>query len=255
MYYLVVPNEMYESPYLSVIIPCFNEEKTILELLGAVAAQSVVKEIIIIDDKSTDTSLKLINDFESDKIKVIENPKNMGKGYSIQQGLKYVTAPILIIQDADLEYSPTEYGKLAVPIIEGRADVVYGSRYLPSNEKAVLYFWHKLGNNFLTFISNLFSNLALTDMETCYKMIRTDFAKVLQIKENRFGIEPEITAKLASTKARFYEVSISYHGRSYESGKKITWKDGFSALFCIVKYNTPWEKIKYKKKSLTFLQK
>ena len=253
MYYLQVPGKMYEKPYLSVIIPCFNEQSTINELLIAVTGQSVVKEIIVIDDKSTDRSLELIKSFESDKIIVIENPKNMGKGFSIQQGLKCVTAPILIIQDADLEYSPTEYGKLALPIIEGRADVVYGSRYLPSNEKAVLYFWHKLGNNFLTFISNLFTNLALTDMETCYKMIRTDFAKVLQIKENRFGIEPEITAKLASTKARFYEVSISYRGRSYESGKKITWKDGFAALFCIIRYNSPWEKASYKKKSPKFL--
>jgi glycosyltransferase involved in cell wall biosynthesis len=163
----------------------------------------------------------------------------MGKGFSISLGIKKAKLPILIIQDADLEYSPFEYTKLAKPIISQHADVVYGSRYLPSNEKAVLYFWHKMGNNFLTLLSNVATNLTLTDMETCLKMMKSDFAKRIIIQENRFGIEPEITAKLAAQKARFYEVPISYHGRTYEEGKKITWKDGFSAIFCILKYNRP----------------
>jgi glycosyltransferase involved in cell wall biosynthesis len=161
----------------------------------------------------------------------------MGKGFAVRKGISLATGSLVIIQDADLEYNPADYQKLARPIISGVADVVYGSRFLASDEKAVLYFWHKIGNVFLTFLSNMVTNLALTDMETCYKMVRTSFLKKVEIQENRFGIEPELTAKLAALNARFYEVSISYRGRTYLEGKKITWQDGISAIFCILKYN------------------
>lgn len=226
------------SKILSVIVPCYNEESTIKELLESVLIQKIVKQVIVINDCSTDRSLELIKSIKNSKIKILSNNVNMGKGFCINIGLAEADGDLVVIQDADLEYSPYEYINLAQPILNGHADVVYGSRFLPSSEKAVLYFWHKLGNSFLTLVSNLFTNLALTDMETCFKMMKTDFAKQLNLRENRFGIEPEITAKLSKLNARFYEVAISYRGRTYKQGKKITWKDGFAALFCIVKYNS-----------------
>ena len=226
------------SRILTVIVPCYNEESTIKELLESVLKQRIVKQVIVINDCSTDRSLAIIKSVRNSKIKLINNTVNMGKGFCVNRGLMEADGELVVIQDADLEYNPNEYVNLAMPIINGYADVVYGSRFLPSSEKAVLYFWHKLGNSFLTLISNIFTNLALTDMETCFKMMRLDFAKQLKLKENRFGIEPEITAKLAKLEARFYEVAISYRGRTYKEGKKITWKDGFAALYCIIKYNT-----------------
>jgi len=229
----------FDQSYLTVIIPCYNESKTVGSLIKSVLKQKIVCELIVIDDGSTDDSIKQIQKIKDRRIRLIQNKKNKGKGYAISLGIKETKSSILVIQDADLEYNPLEYYKLARPIVAGLADVVYGSRYLPSNEKAVLYFWHKLGNNFLTLLSNVATNLTLTDMETCFKMMKSSFAKKIIIEENRFGIEPEITAKLVGLNARFYEVPISYHGRTYEEGKKITWKDGVSAIFCILKYNRP----------------
>jgi glycosyltransferase involved in cell wall biosynthesis len=213
-----------------------------------VASQKIVKQIIVIDDCSTDNSFAIMKKFNDPRLLILNNHSNMGKGFCINKAIEYVEGSLVIIQDADLEYDPSEYPSLALPIISGSADVVYGSRFLPSKEKAVLYFWHKLGNNFLTFVSNVFTNLALTDMETCYKMMKSEYFKVLEIEEKRFGIEPEITAKLASIGAKFYEVSISYKGRTYEEGKKITWRDGFSALYCILKYNSVFQKKRLRKK-------
>ena len=212
------------------------------------ASQKIVKQIIVIDDCSTDNSFAIMKKFNDPRLLILNNHSNMGKGFCINKAIEYVEGSLVIIQDADLEYDPSEYPSLALPIISGSADVVYGSRFLPSKEKAVLYFWHKLGNNFLTFVSNVFTNLALTDMETCYKMMKSEYFKVLEIEEKRFGIEPEITAKLASIGAKFYEVSISYKGRTYEEGKKITWRDGFSALYCILKYNSVFQKKRLRKK-------
>jgi glycosyltransferase involved in cell wall biosynthesis len=232
---------------LTVIIPCYNEDKTVESLIKSVLKQEIVGELIVIDDGSTDSSVQQIQKIKDRRIRLIQNKKNIGKGHAIALGIKQSKLPILVIQDADLEYNPSEYRKLARPILADLADVVYGSRYLPSDEKAVLYFWHKLGNNFLTLLSNLATNLTLTDMETCFKMMKSNFAKKIIIQENRFGIEPELTAKLVGLNARFYEVPISYHGRTYKEGKKITWKDGISAIFCILKYNRPKVRKYYKK--------
>ena len=225
------------SNILSVVVPCFNEEATIRSLLNSVLKQKIVKEVIVVDDHSTDNSLQMIKSVKSRKIRLIKNEKNMGKGFAVRTGMKFATGSLVVIQDADLEYNPADFEKLARPIISGFADVVYGSRFLASDEKAVLYFWHKLGNLLLTFLSNMATNLSLTDMETCYKMVKTSFMNRIEIKEDKFGIEPELTAKLAALNAIFYEVSISYSGRTYLEGKKITWRDGFSAIFCILKYN------------------
>ena len=236
------------SNILSVVVPCFNEEATIRSLLNSVLKQKIVKEVIVVDDHSTDNSLQMIKSVKSRKIRLIKNEKNMGKGFAVRTGMKLATGSLVVIQDADLEYNPADFEKLARPIISGFADVVYGSRFLASDEKAVLYFWHKLGNLLLTFLSNMVTNLSLTDMETCYKMVKTSFMNRIEIKEDKFGIEPELTAKLAALNARFYEVSISYRGRTYLEGKKITWRDGFSAIFCILKYNRRKVKKFYRRK-------
>jgi len=222
---------------LSVIIPCFNEESTILALLTRVLAQTSVGQVIVIDDCSTDKSAAIIKKIKDSRIQYSLNKKNSGKGYSIAQGIKQCSLPFTVIQDADLEYSPEEYPRLLAPLLDGRADAVFGSRFLTYDSRRALYYWHRLGNDFLTTLSNIFTNLDLTDMETCYKFMRTDFAQKLDIQERRFGLEPEITAKLAKMRARVYEVPISYQGRTYAEGKKITWKDGFRAIYCIVKYN------------------
>ena len=223
---------------LSVVIPCFNEEATIKQLILRVLDQRSVGEVIIINDFSSDKSLQRINLIKDSRIIYLENDKNLGKGASVSKGIAICTMPYIVIQDADLEYSPEEYPRLLAPLVDGRADAVFGSRFLTYEARRALYYWHRVGNNFLTTLSNMFTNLDLTDMETCYKMMRIDFAKRLAIRENRFGIEPEITAKLAAMGARVYEVPISYQGRTYKEGKKITWKDGFRAIFCILKYNT-----------------
>ena len=223
---------------LSVIIPVFNEADTIDEILKRVAAVPLAKEIIVVDDFSTDGTRKrlarLVEQYEG--LKIIYHERNKGKGFAIRTGLEQVTGAMVIIQDADLEYNPDEFPKLVRPIVEGRADVVYGSRFIGGGEHRVLYFWHYVGNRFLTLLSNMFTNLNLTDMETCYKVFRSDLIKGIRLEQDRFGFEPEITAKVARTGCRIYEVGISYSGRTYEEGKKIGWKDGVQAIWCIIKY-------------------
>ncbi len=224
---------------LSIIIPCYNEQSTIKEIINKINSQSNIdKEIIVVDDSSQDKTREILqNELKNDVNKIILNDKNYGKGYSIKKGIEVASGDCILIQDADLEYDPSDYSKLLNPIINNVADVVYGSRFIGSNEKRVLYFWHSVGNKFLTILSNMFSNLNLTDMEVGYKVFRSSVLKDIQLEENRFGFEPEITAKIAKKNIRIYEVGISYFGRKYSDGKKITWKDGFSALRCIVLYN------------------
>jgi len=231
--------------YLSVIVPCYNEESTILEILTRVLAQHMVAEVILIDDSSTDSSSRIINSINDSRIRYFRNDSNIGKGKSIGRGLSLVNFPIVIIQDADLEYAPEEYSRILNPILDDRADVVYGSRFMSFESRRALYFWHRVGNKFLTTLSNIMTNLDLTDMETCYKAFRSEYATKLEIRESRFGLEPEITAKVALLKLRVYEVPISYSGRTYEEGKKITWRDGFSAIRCIIYYNLPSVKKKF----------
>ncbi len=225
------------NPCLSVIVPCYNEEATINELLMKVLRQESVRELIVINDASSDDSLRIIDQIRDTRLIVLSNDRNLGKGASVRRAFEVCTSDFVLIQDADLEYSPEEYPRLLKPLLEGYADAVYGSRFLTFESRRALYFWHSMGNRFLTFLSNAFTNIYLTDMETCFKVMKTDFARKLDIKENRFGLEPEITAKLAKMDARIYEVAISYRGRTYSEGKKITWKDGVSAVRCVIKYN------------------
>jgi glycosyltransferase involved in cell wall biosynthesis len=223
---------------LSVIIPCFNEKDTIREIISRVLAEPTSKEVILVDDGSTDGTREIIREEIAPRVtQVIYHERNMGKGAAISTGIKAATGDFVIIQDADLEYDPTEYKKLLVPLLDGRADAVYGSRFVSGGERRVLYFWHSIGNRFLTLVSNMFTNINLTDMETCFKVFKAGVIKGIDLKERRYGVEPEITAKLARKKLRIYEVGISYSGRTYAEGKKIGWKDGFGALWCIVKYN------------------
>jgi len=223
---------------LSIIIPCYNEENSIEQIVDKVIqVVSSPYEIIIIDDFSTDKTRFILENKLKNKIdKLILNPSNLGKGYSLRQGISEASGKIILIQDADLEYDPNDYKKLIEPIEEGYADVVYGSRFTGAQNKRVLYFWHMVGNKFLTILSNMFSNLNLSDMEVGYKVFKSDVLKNIKLYEDRFGFEPEITAKIARKNLRVYEVGISYHGRKYSEGKKITWRDGFSAIRCIVLY-------------------
>jgi len=224
---------------LSIIIPCFNEQNTISLVIDKIlSSYTGEKEIIVIDDCSNDKTSDILKTDLKNKIdKLILNPRNYGKGYSIRKGISIANGDIILIQDADLEYDPSDYVKLIKPIEKGMADVVYGSRFVGGDEKRVLYFWHTLGNKFLTILSNMFTNLNLTDMEVGYKLFKSDVIKDLNLVEDRFGFEPEITAKIAKKKINIFEVGISYYGRKYSEGKKITWKDGVSAIRCIVKYN------------------
>lgn len=240
---------------LSVVIPCYNEAHTIRELIETVGAQSSVGEIIIVDDCSSDNSLEIILSIDDHRIKVLKHTVNLGKGRSVADGFKIVTLPYVVIQDADLEYDPTEYELLLKPILNERADVVFGSRFMSGRSKRVLYYWHSVGNSILTTLSNIFTNLDLSDMETCYKVMKREVAQSLVINENRFGIEPEMTAQIAAFRVRVYEVAISYYGRTYDEGKKITWKDGFSAIRCIIKYNLTARKKLYRKNFDGFLSK
>ena len=230
---------------LSIIIPVYNEAKTVHLILdkikNTVLLQNIHKEVIIIDDCSTDATIQAIEKY------IVENPelpvsflkheKNKGKGAALHTGIKNANGDYIIIQDADLEYDPNEYNLLLKPVLDGYADVVYGSRFMGGNAHRVLFFWHTIGNKLLTFLSNMFSNLNLTDMETCYKLFDAKILKSLHLREHRFGFEPEVTAKIARIKkVRIYEVGISYYGRTYDEGKKINWKDGLHAIYCIVKY-------------------
>ncbi len=225
---------------IDVIIPCYNEEKTIESIIvESIKNLSTNDNLLIVDDGSTDKSglliEKLANKFSN--INLMKHEKNLGKGAAIQTALKKVKNEIVIIQDSDLEYDPNEYKKLINPILKSRADVVYGSRFISSDEHRVLYFWHKIGNNALTFLSNIFSNLNLTDMEVGFKAFKSEKILKLNLKEKRFGFEPEVTIKLAKQKCKFYEVGISYRGRTYEEGKKIGLLDAFIAIYCIIRYS------------------
>ncbi|MGH7067112.1 MAG: glycosyltransferase family 2 protein [Acetobacteraceae bacterium] len=224
---------------LSVVIPCFNERETIALVLARVrAAPPVEKEIIVVDDCSRDGTREFLR-AEGGKLadQVLFHEVNQGKGAALRTGIRAAGGEIVLIQDADLEYDPAEYTALLEPILTDRADVVFGSRFQGGRPHRVLYFWHRVGNGFLTLTSNVFTNLNLTDMETCYKVFRREIIQAIRIEENRFGFEPEITAKVAATGCRVFEVGISYNGRTYEQGKKIGWKDGLWALWCIVRYN------------------
>ncbi len=225
---------------LSVVIPCFNEAATIESIIGAVRDSSYApKEIIVIDDCSSDGTQEIL-----EKLKargwidhLVHHETNQGKGAALRTGFRQVTGDIVIVQDADLEYDPAEYQRLVKPILDGKADVVYGSRFMGDRPHRVLYFWHRVGNGFLTLLSNMLTNLNLTDMETCYKVFKRNIIQSINIEEERFGFEPEITAKIAKMGCAIYEVGIAYYGRTYEQGKKVEWKDGFRAIYCILKYN------------------
>jgi len=237
-----VAADRYEQMKLTVIIPCYNEIETIDRIIDAVRQSPLEdKEIIVVDDCSVDGSReKLRSEIEgSGRVsRVIYHDRNQGKGAALRTGFAHATGDVVIVQDADLEYDPNEYPRLVEPIASGKADVVFGSRFAGGEPHRVLYFWHRVGNSFLTLLSNMFTNLDLTDMETCYKAFRREIIQSIDIEETRFGFEPEITAKVAKLRnVRIYEVGISYYGRTYDEGKKIGWKDGFRAIYCIIKYN------------------
>ena len=231
-------NLINEDILLSVIIPCFNEVNTIGEVIKKIKKSKIKdKEIIIIDDYSNDGTREYLKSLNDQQISIIYHQVNMGKGAALSTGIKVAKGKIIIIQDADLEYDPDEYQNVINPIIENKADVVYGSRFKGGQPHRVVYFWHRVGNGFLTLLSNIFTDLNLSDMETCYKAFKSEVIKNIKIEENRFGFEPEITAKISRKNFRIFEVGISYYGRTYKEGKKIGWKDGFQAIWCILKYN------------------
>ncbi|MCL2419059.1 MAG: glycosyltransferase family 2 protein [Conexibacteraceae bacterium] len=231
------------APCLSVVVPCFNEEQTVGELLGRVLASPFVAEVIVVDDGSTDATLPAIRSIADPRLRLLQQPRNAGKGAALRRGFAEVTADYVIVQDADLEYDPSEYGQLLQPLLSGNADVVFGSRFLTDRPRRVLYFWHSVGNKLLTLVSNVFTNLNLTDMESCFKVFRREVIQSIDLREDRFGFEPEVTAKVARGGWRIYEVGISYHGRTYAEGKKIGWQDALQAARCIVIYSPLWSRL------------
>jgi glycosyltransferase involved in cell wall biosynthesis len=228
---------------LSVIIPCYNEVATIKEILTRVLESPYVAEVIIVDDGSKDGTIPVAQSIPDPRVQLLRQPHNMGKGAALRRGFQEATSDFVVVQDADLEYDPGEYGLLLEPLLNGRADVVYGSRFMTDRPHRVLFFWHSVGNRVLTTASNAFTNLNLTDMETCYKACRREVIKDLDLCEDRFGFEPEITAKIAKGGWRVYEVGISYSGRTYAEGKKIGWRDGLHAAWCILRYSRLWDRI------------
>ena len=224
--------------FVSVIIPCFNEKQTLEKILNKVQNSKInIKEIIIIDDCSTDGTIQILKSIKNPLIKIYFHSKNRGKGAALRTGFSKAKGDICIVQDADLEYDPDDYPRLIKPILDDKADVVFGSRFQGGSPHRVVYFWHRIGNGFLTLLSNVLTDLDLSDMETCYKVFKREIIQSIRIKEDRFGFEPEITAKIAKMNLRVYEVGIAYYGRTYSEGKKITWKDGIRAIYCILKYN------------------
>jgi glycosyltransferase involved in cell wall biosynthesis len=228
---------------LTVVVPCYNEEGTIKELLGRVLGSPWVAEVVVVDDGSVDRTAELASGFTDPRVRVIRQGRNLGKGAALRRGFAEASSDYVVIQDADLEYDPAEYGVLLEYLLNGKADVVYGSRFVTDRPRRVLYYWHSVGNRLLTEFSNMWTNLNLTDMETCYKAFRREVVQSLDLREQRFGIEPEITAKVARGGWRVYEVGISYHGRTYAEGKKIGWRDGLAAAACILRYSGPGERV------------
>jgi glycosyltransferase involved in cell wall biosynthesis len=225
------------DPVLSVVVPCFNEAPTVKELLDRVLESPLVGEVIAVDDASTDTTLTILQNYGEPRLKVLTQTPNQGKGAALRRGFAEATYPFVIVQDADLEYDPREYPKILAPLLSDEADVVYGSRFIGGDARRILYFWHSLGNRVLTLASNMATNLNLSDMETCYKAFRREIIQSITIEEDRFGFEPEVTAKIAALRCRVYEVGISYYGRTYDDGKKIGWRDGVRAIYCILAYS------------------
>jgi len=223
---------------LSIIIPCYNESSTILSLIKAVKDSPIKdRELIIVDDGSKDGTREILKSLDDPEARVIFHERNQGKGAALRTGFSAATGEICIVQDADLEYDPQEFPIVIQPILDGKADVVFGSRFQGGQPHRVVYFWHRVGNGFLTLMSNFFTDLNISDMETCYKAFRREVIQAINIRENRFGFEPEVTAKISKMNLRIYEVGISYYGRTYDEGKKIGWKDGVRAIYCILKYN------------------